>query len=40
LMKVAIPIETGAFSHDSYVERSARKEEENQAWQQGSFRKF
>jgi Ni/Fe-hydrogenase subunit HybB-like protein len=40
LMKVAIPIETGAFNHVSYVERSLRKEEENQAWQQSSFKKF
>jgi molybdopterin-containing oxidoreductase family membrane subunit len=40
LMKVAIPIETGVFNHDSYVERSVRKEEENQAWKQDSFRKF
>ncbi len=40
LMKVAIPIETGAFSHVSYVERSFRREEEDQAWKQGSFRKF
>ena len=40
LMKVAIPIETGAFSHVSYVESSSRREEENQAWKQGSFRKF
>ncbi len=40
LMKVAIPIETGEFSHVSYVERSFRREEENQAWKQGSFRKF
>ncbi len=40
LMKVAIPIETGTFSHVSYVERSARQEEENQAWKQGSFTKF
>jgi Ni/Fe-hydrogenase subunit HybB-like protein len=40
LMKVAIPIETGAFSHISYVERTFRKEEENQAWKQGSFTKF
>ena len=40
LMKVAIPIETGEFSHVSYVERSFRREEEDQAWRQGSFRKF
>jgi molybdopterin-containing oxidoreductase family membrane subunit len=39
LMKVAIPIETGEFSHVSYVERSFRREED-QAWKQGSFRKF
>jgi Ni/Fe-hydrogenase subunit HybB-like protein len=40
LMKVAIPIETGDFNHVSYVERSFRQEEEDQAWRQGSFRKF
>jgi Ni/Fe-hydrogenase subunit HybB-like protein len=40
LMKVAIPIETGAFTHVSYVERSFRREEEDQAWRQSSFRKF
>jgi len=40
LMKVAIPIETGEFSHVSYVERSFRRGEENQAWEQGSFKKF
>jgi Ni/Fe-hydrogenase subunit HybB-like protein len=40
LMKVAIPIEAGKFSHVSYVERSLRREEEDQAWRQSSFRKF
>jgi len=40
LMKVAIPIETGKFSHVTYVERRSRWEEENQAWRQSSFRKF
>ena len=40
LMKVAIPIETGGFSHVSYVERTFRREEEDQAWRQSSFRKF
>jgi len=40
LMKVAIPIETGEFSHVTYVERSSRREEENQAWRQSSFRKL
>ncbi len=40
LMKVAIPIEAGEFSHVSYVERSFRREEEDQAWKQSSFRKF
>jgi Ni/Fe-hydrogenase subunit HybB-like protein len=40
LMKVAIPIETGKFSHVTYVERAFRREEEDQAWRQGSFRKF
>jgi len=32
LMKVAIPIETGEFSHVSYVERAFRREEEVKAW--------
>jgi Ni/Fe-hydrogenase subunit HybB-like protein len=40
LMKVAIPIETGTFSHVSYVERGFRREEEEQGWKQGSFTKF
>ncbi len=40
LMKVAIPIETGEFSHVSYVERSFRQKEEGQGWGQSSFRKF
>jgi len=40
LMKVAIPIETGKFSHVSYIERIFRREEEDQAWKQSSFRKF
>jgi len=40
LMKVAIPIETGEFSHVSYVERTFRQEEEDKAWRQSSFRKF
>jgi molybdopterin-containing oxidoreductase family membrane subunit len=40
LMKVAIPIETGEFSHVSYIERAFRREEEDQAWKQSSFRKF
>jgi len=40
LTKVAIPIETGAFSHVSYIERIFRQEEEDQAWRQSSFRKF
>jgi molybdopterin-containing oxidoreductase family membrane subunit len=40
LMKVAIPIETGEFSHVSYVERSFRREEEDKAWKQGTFGKF
>jgi hypothetical protein len=40
LMKVAIPIETGEFTHVSYVERSFRQNEENKAWRQGTFRKF
>ena len=40
LMKVAIPIETGVFSHVTYVERAYRREEEDQAWKQGSFGKI
>jgi Ni/Fe-hydrogenase subunit HybB-like protein len=32
LMKVAIPIQTGQFTHVEYVERSYRLEEERQAW--------
>ena len=40
LMKVAIPIETGEFSHITYVERAFRREEEDQASRQSSFRKF
>jgi hypothetical protein len=32
LMKVAIPIETGEFSHVIYVERAFRREEEVKAW--------
>jgi Ni/Fe-hydrogenase subunit HybB-like protein len=40
LMKVAIPIETGKFSHVSYIERTFRHEEEDQAWKQTSFKKF
>ena len=32
LMKVAIPITTGEFSHVSYVERAYRKEEEKKGW--------
>jgi Ni/Fe-hydrogenase subunit HybB-like protein len=31
-MKVAIPIETGKFTHVSYVERAFRREEEKQLW--------
>ncbi|MFB3884717.1 MAG: sulfate reduction electron transfer complex DsrMKJOP subunit DsrP [Thermodesulfobacteriota bacterium] len=41
LMKVAIPIETGEFSHVTYVERAYRREEEDQGWKQaGTFRRF
>jgi molybdopterin-containing oxidoreductase family membrane subunit len=40
LMKVAIPIVSGEFSHISYMERTFRREEEDQAWKQSSFRKF
>jgi len=32
LLKVAIPIETGAFSHVTYMEGVFRREEEDQAW--------
>ncbi len=32
LMKVAIPIQTGKFTHVEYVERTYRLEEERQAW--------
>ena len=32
LMKVAIPIETGEFSHITYVERAFRREEEAKMW--------
>ncbi len=32
LIKVAIPIETGEFSHVTYVERAFRREEEDQMW--------
>jgi len=32
LIKVAIPIETGEFSHVTYVERAFRREEEAQMW--------
>jgi Ni/Fe-hydrogenase subunit HybB-like protein len=39
LMKVAIPIETGGFSHVSYIERILRRKED-QAWRQSAFRKF
>ena len=40
LMKVAIPIETGEFSHVAYVERASRFEEERQAWKITSSGKF
>jgi molybdopterin-containing oxidoreductase family membrane subunit len=40
LMKVAIPIETGEFSHVTYIERIFRREEEDQAWKQSPFKKF
>jgi molybdopterin-containing oxidoreductase family membrane subunit len=32
LMKVAIPIQTGQFTHVEYIERTYRLEEERQAW--------
>ena len=32
LMKVAIPIQTGEFTHVEYIERTHRLEEERQAW--------
>jgi Ni/Fe-hydrogenase subunit HybB-like protein len=37
LMKVAIPIETGKFSHVSYIERTFRQEEGDQAWRKSPF---
>jgi molybdopterin-containing oxidoreductase family membrane subunit len=40
LMKVAIPIETGKFTHVSYVESTFRRIEEDQARRQRSLRKF
>lgn len=40
LMKVAIPIEAGEFSHVSYVESSFSRQEEDQAWRRGSFTKI
>jgi hypothetical protein len=41
LMKVAIPIETGEFSHVAYVdERASRFEEEREAWKIRSPGKF
>jgi molybdopterin-containing oxidoreductase family membrane subunit len=40
LMKVAIPIETGEFSHIVYVERTSRIEEEREAWKISSSGKF
>jgi len=40
LMKVAIPIETGKFSHIAYVERASRSQEERDAWKIGSSGKF
>ncbi len=40
LMKVAIPIEAGEFSHVSYIESSFRRQEEDQGWRTGSFKKI
>jgi len=40
LMKVAIPIETGEFTHVAYVERAFRSEEEREAWKISSSGKF
>jgi Ni/Fe-hydrogenase subunit HybB-like protein len=40
LMKVAIPIQTGKFTHVGYVERTYRLEEEHQAWKESSSHKF
>jgi molybdopterin-containing oxidoreductase family membrane subunit len=40
LMKVAIPIEAGEFSHVSYIERSFRRQEEDQGWRKGTFKKI
>ncbi len=39
-MKVAIPIETGEFTHVSYVERTFRREEEEQLWKTNYPTKF
>jgi len=40
LMKVAIPIQTGEFTHVGYVERTYRLEEEHQAWKQSPSHRF
>ena len=40
LMKVAIPIETGEFSHVAYVERASRFQEEREPWKISSSGKF
>jgi len=40
LMKVAIPIQTGKFTHVGYVERTYRLEEEHQAWKQSPSHRF
>ena len=40
LIKVAIPIQTGEFTHVGYVERTYRLEEERQAWKQSASHKF
>ena len=40
LMKVAIPIQTGAFTHAGYIERTYRLEEERQGWKQSFSDKF
>jgi hypothetical protein len=39
-MKVAIPIETGEFSHVAYVERASKFEEGREAWKISSSGKF
>ena len=40
LMKVAIPIQTGEFTHVGYMERTYRLEEEHQAWKDSPSHRF